>query len=607
VCSSDLDAATAAKDVRHVVASEELILQLTPKLKLLSQSMLNLQVPEHQSVQLFATDVDVHDLDGNQDAHFESRIPGVSMQAATWPIEPDSITKNRDGLALWRPLLDGTAFFENAKFYIIDGRFTNDELGEFDSNVGFSGLAFTKHGKWRAIHSRQTVRWQRTTDTSTEQDDWQITSWRTRDLATEDCDQRLFDEVLDQVLPDERERRRAQESIHETLLTPFLLEQKLPVEYYTPYFAPDSLSQHPSLSVVDIDQDGFDDLYVMARWGKNLLLQNQRDGTFRENAAGWGLDIDGRSTSAVFADFDNDGDPDLLLGRSLERSMYLVNEDENFVDRSQDLVSGDLPYLVTSVSSADFNGDGLLDIYLCTYSASLLTERLFQDDTGGDSKAWPDEFLTKSQATKLRTLTKTAHRILNQVGPPNVLLVNRGNGHFETAPDDHPLALWRSTLQATWADYDQDGDPDLYVANDFAPGNLFRNNGTQGFVDVSDVMNAANMGAGMGASWGDYDNDGKQDVYISNMYSKAGLRITAQVPNIDQRFVRFAEGNMMFRNLGDNFDNVAGLEPPALMVAKAGWSWGGQFVDIDNDCDLDIYVCSGYYTVPEELASEVDL
>ena len=66
-----------------------------------------------------------------------------------------------------------------------------------------------------------------------------------------------------------------------------------------------------------------------------MLLRNQGDGTFIEEAARWGLDIEGRSNAALFADFDNDGDADLMLGRSLEPSMYLVNEGGRFVDRSE--------------------------------------------------------------------------------------------------------------------------------------------------------------------------------------------------------------------------------------------------------------------------------
>jgi hypothetical protein len=96
------------------------------------------------------------------------------------------------------------------------------------------------------------------------------------------------------------------------------------------------------------------------------------------------------------------------------------------------------------------------------------------------------------------------------------------------------------------------------------------------------------------------------------MHSDAGLRITAQVPNLDPRFRRAAEGNLLFRNAGKAlggkvFKLVSGLEASALQVANAGWSWGGQFGDLDNDGFQDIYVSSGHLTAPQQIASGADL
>ena len=222
-----------------------------------------------------------------------------------------------------------------------------------------------------------------------------------------------------------------------------------------------------------------------------------------------------------------------------------------------------------------------------------------------------ERFLASDDRDELRdrvaSLDESDH-YLDAVGPPNVLLINRGEGRFGVASESRQLAVWRNTLQATWADFDTDGDPDLYVANDFAPDNLFRNDGIEGFVDVTrEVAGDAMMGFGMGASWGDYDNDGRQDLYVSNMYSKAGMRIAAQVDGVDRQLLRSTEGNILFRNSGTSFDQVSGLQAPALTVAKAGWSWGGQFIDVDNDADLDLYVSSGFFTAPPPVASDVDL
>jgi hypothetical protein len=199
-------------------------------------------------------------------------------------------------------------------------------------------------------------------------------------------------------------------------------------------------------------------------------------------------------------------------------------------------------------------------------------------------------------------------KLLDQLGPPNVLLVNRGAGKFEIAPESASVEIWRNSMQATWGDYDDDGDPDLYVANDWAPDNLMRNDGASGFTDVSTDAGVTHFGFAMGATWGDYDNDGREDMYVSNMYSKAGRRITAKLSGLRKDYAESAEGNWLYHQEADRrFKLVSGLEPPALTVTKAGWSWGGKFADFDNDGFLDLYVLSGYFSAPKELSSELDL
>ena len=139
---------------------------------------------------------------------------------------------------------------------------------------------------------------------------------------------------------------------------------------------------------------------------------------------------------------------------------------------------------------------------------------------------------------------------------------------------------------------------DVYVVNDFAPNNLYRNDGSGTFTDVTAATGTADLGFGMGASWGDYDGDGLQDLYVTNMHSKAGLRIAARLNDVDGNFGRMARGNTLFRNRMNGFEQVSGLERPGLLVEAAGWGWGSQFLDLDNDSDLDIHALSGFYTAP---------
>jgi len=591
--------------VRELVASEELILSLTPQFKLLQKSVLNLQLPDHFSNALFASSFDVNGL-GKSEPTSQFSVGPLTITERGWPTAAKTDRQPLAQVEIWEELFNQVTFFKHAKFKIVRGEYTDDQFERFRSEVSFSALARLVNGHWMSVHADIEIDWQRHS-TESKEPLWQIIQWKTQKFDSLESDRLMFEDVLAQAVPDETTLARLSRSKHSELLLDYFAGRpvSLPKHLSDSRFFPDASNMHPALSVVDIDSDGLDDLYVMVRWGKNLLLRNRGDGTFEDIAPRLGLDTEARSTSGVFADFDNDGDLDLMLGRSLERSIYLMNDEGRFVDRSNSHVSEPLPYLVTSMSAADFNGDGLVDIYFSTYGPSNLGDRV--SETAPDKAAWADKFLTAKEASEIKSRYKTSHRWLADVGPPNVLLVNRGDGRFERATENSQLAVWRNSFQGTWGDFDNDGDPDLYVANDFSPDSLFRNDRSGGFVDITKQAGVDELGYGMGASWGDYDNDGRLDMYVSNMFSKAGMRTTSQIADLDERFSHTARGNYLYHNRGDKFLRVSGFQSPAITVAKAGWSWGGQFGDLDNDGWLDLYVPSGYYTAPTEVESNVDL
>jgi hypothetical protein len=144
-----------------------------------------------------------------------------------------------------------------------------------------------------------------------------------------------------------------------------------------------------------------------------------------------------------------------------------------------------------------------------------------------------------------------------------------------------------------------DGDPDLYVANDFGRNNLYRNEGGT-FVDVAAEAGVEDISAGMGVTWADADLDGHMDLYVSNMYSSAGGRITYQRrfqksadESVRASFQRHARGNTFFRNLGDGTFADVSLEAGTTM---GRWSWGSLFTDFQNDGLPDLVVPNGFVT-----------
>lgn len=587
-CTTAVRAQEAPAGWDAMIASEEAIVQISPHLERLSHSALNLLLPDEAARALFGDIVRVVDL-----VSVEARIgdsPGVVGGALHETMASDVA---RQDLALWRPLLDQVEYFDHARFQVIRGQLRADNPGRLETQLGFDALAHVPDGRlW--LRGELSVTW--TAGPPLVEDGpptWSIAEWRTGELRTMGVDHLLFAEVLDQVLePDAL--GPARRSIHEEFVLEYLLDPdgfQLP----TPYFDPQSADRHPGVAVTDLDGDGFDDVYVMARWGPNQFFRNRGDGTFEEIAGTIGLDVSHFTSSALFADFDNDGDQDVFLGRTLQPSMYLLNENGRFIDRSLDLVNDPLPALTSSVSAVDYDRDGLLDLYISTFAAALhpIETLVFLDQLDG-ARLW---------ALKA---SGEDHVIKNRFGPPNVLLRNQGGGRFARV-EDTALNLFKNTYQSTWADYDNDGDMDVYVVNDFAPNNLYRNDGDGGFTDVTDATGTADLGFGMGASWGDFDADGLQDLYVTNMHSKAGLRIADQLNDVDGNFRRMARGNTLFRNRKGEFERVSSLERPGLLVEAAGWGWGGQFVDLDNDSDLDIHALSGFYTAPSAVELPIDI
>ncbi len=360
----------------------------------------------------------------------------------------------------------------------------------------------------------------------------------------------------------------------------------------------EAFDRHPGLAIGDVNGDGHDDIYITNRHTPNELLI-WTDNGFENQAAQRGADIEGLSSSALIIDLDNDGDKEIVVGRTMRPSTILRNDGGEFTEWD---IGVDMPRLVSSVIAADVNSDGHLDLFFSTYASSLIEqqrEQLVRNGTLGEPIL--QGIVSQIVSQKLGELLNDEgfDFYLTRPGPPNVLIISDSEGGYGTSYDPTLASIWSNTYASAFSDYDSDGDQDLYLSNDFAENMLLQNdNGI--FSDVTERVGLDGFGFGMGASFGDYNNDGQIDLYLSNMYSRAGRRITSAINNTDQRIVQGALGNKLYSNDGGQFTHQ-----PAN-VERAGWSWGGQFGDVDNNGLADLYVPNGYYSAPEEVSIERD-
>lgn len=335
----------------------------------------------------------------------------------------------------------------------------------------------------------------------------------------------------------------------------------------------------PGIAIADVNGDGLEDFFLCQEYGipNRLFLQNP-DGTATESSAAWGVDWLNSTRSALLVDLDNDGDEDLVA--VLPGCLVLaMNEGRQFKPQGYYRIGDD----AMAVSAVDYDQDGDLDLYVGTYLSDAGHNQLGESAVG----------------------SAAVYYDAND-GGANQLFRNEGHWNFNdvTASVGLDVNNRRFTLGAAWEDYDNDGDQDLYVANDFGRNNLFQNqlaeSGKPTFLDVAEGADAVDSAFGMSVTWGDFDRDGRIDVYVSNMFSAAGGRIVTQPefqPDADDDsravMARFARGNTLLRNLGaKGFADVS----PDAGVSIAGWAWGSKFVDVNNNGRDDLVVANGYIT-----------
>jgi hypothetical protein len=350
------------------------------------------------------------------------------------------------------------------------------------------------------------------------------------------------------------------------------------------YKITENMANASGSAVADVDGDGCEDLFL-AGSPRAVLYHNNCDGTFTDvtERAGLPRPYPAPATGVAFFDYDNDGWPDLYVAAAVTGDRLFHNTGGG---RFTDVTSAagipagrwaSMPII------ADYDRDGFLDIYVVRM---------------GDHEKVPPH------------PNYEAHN-----GVPNTLLHNNHDGTFTDVTRAAGVGDTGWNLAGAWGDYDNDGWPDLYLANEFGSNALYHNNGDGTFTERAWAAGASDPGAGMGVAWGDYDNDGFLDLYISNMYANSAWALfhpafPAPIPwyfrllgfftdgvrqRSDEIFDQLTRGSTLLHNNGDGtFTDVS----DAAGVRDAQWGWGAEFLDYDNDGWLDIYATNGFVTGP---------
>jgi hypothetical protein len=320
------------------------------------------------------------------------------------------------------------------------------------------------------------------------------------------------------------------------------------------------------LDLVLIDGGSLADRQVAAR-AQHRLFRNRGDGTFENVTASSGLRHREYGIGACAADYDNDGWIDLYVTNLGPNVLYRNNGRGAFVDVTQAAGVGS-PLFSTSCAFTDVDRDGDLDLFVANYVDATADHNMFC--SGSDP----------SDRTRMY-----CHPLVYK-GQPDVMYRNMGNGTFTDISGEAGLGGRRGNgLGVAVADYDDDGWPDIFVANDGVPNFLYHNQGRGVFAETALLAGVAvasdgKARAGMGTDFGDYDGDGRLDLFVTN---------------------HELERHTLFRNLGGGLFQEVTSESGIGSATLPFVGFGTAFLDYDNDADLDLAIVNGHVlTNPEK-------
>ncbi len=355
----------------------------------------------------------------------------------------------------------------------------------------------------------------------------------------------------------------------------------------------DGTSSSAGSAVADVDGDGCEDLFLPGT-PVATLYENDCDGSFTDVTEKWGIPqpFPTVATGVVFFDYDNDGRPDLFVaaikgGNRLFHNVAGGDGAPRFVDVTEKAGIPEADWS-SMASVADYDRDGFLDVYVVRM---------------GDYE---------------KTTPKPNYEARNGLG--GQLLHNDRDGTFTDVTRSAGVVDTGWGLASAWGDYDDDGFPDLYVANEFGFSTLYHNRGDGTFENVGEKTGTRLRTAAMGTAWGDYDGDGNLDLYVSAMYANSRWALfhpdfgapipwyyrllghfTSEVKRRSDEIIdQLTRGSTLFRNNGDGtFTDVS----DTAGVRDAQWGWGAEFLDYDNSGLLDLFSENGFVTgeIPDDI------
>jgi hypothetical protein len=379
------------------------------------------------------------------------------------------------------------------------------------------------------------------------------------------------------------------------------------------------LAQGAGVCLGDVDGDGMADVFLARTEGANALYRNLGGWRFEDITAPAGVGAPDRySTGCALADLDGDSDLDLILLSTTGPNAVFVNDGHGRFTERRDLGLDAAGKGGTTVTLADVDGDGALDLYVANYKPYVPADRM------------PPQAMAFDQVVRRlpsgRYEVRPEHRtdfalalrpdvggmVMTIRAEPDEFYRNDGTGHLVREPiannprfhdaRGRPLAAEPESfgLDAKFADLDGDGAPDLYVANDFEdPDQLWLNDGRGGFRLAGWTVQRQMSNSGMGVDVADVNGDGLPDLFEVDMLANDSHRLRTEVPThtaVPKRPGQMElqlqqQRNTLYLNRGDGtFAEIAAYAG----VQASGWSWSTMFLDVDLDGRQDILVANGH-------------